>query len=687
MMGPQQQKRVNLLICIGIVAAILVTYEPVRHNGFVSYDDKEYITENPDIRSGITLQSLGRMFTQPHFYMWHPVTTLSHMLDCQLFGLNPFGHHLVSLLLHTINALLLFWILNSLTGTIWPSAFVAAVFALHPLQVDVVAWAAERKTVLSGLFWLITMAAYIHYTKVPRLRRYILLLLVFGLCIMTKPVVVTLPCALFLLDYWPLGRLKWPFHISGIVTVESTSKEAGQQPVSLRRLVIEKIPLFALSAFLGMMTFVAQQGGGSVIPLEHIPLSYRIGNIFLSYIRYMGKMIWPSRLAVFYPHPTSTNLPANTVLTCMLLFGLISVFSIYTYRRRRYAAVGWLWYVGTLVPVIGLVQSGGQAMANRYMYIPMLGLLIMAVWGICDLLARIRYRKIILSLSAAAVLSALGVISRHQVGYWHDDIALFKHAAEVVPDNWWAYQLLGRALVEQGRLDEAINSYKESLRIVPGSMEALNDIGYALLQQGRLDEAIALYRQMLPDIPDVNEDISATIPNITATNTLKYGKLNLIIECYSQAHLNLGAALSRKGNLDEAIRHYIEALRVKPDYAVARKNLGNAFLQKGRLDQAIEQFEKFLQMVPDSAEVHASTAYALLQKGKYNEAIMHIREVIRMQPNSAVAYYMLGDIYRQQGDVLNAVEAFNTAIELAKAGGEEELVRQIQAQRSSLESR
>jgi protein O-mannosyl-transferase len=662
------QRHVLFLISIVLIAATLVSYEPIRHNGFVSYDDDVYITQNPDITSGLTWQSLVRAFTQPHYFMWHPLTTLSNIMDCQFFGLNPFGHHLTSLLLHTANALLLFWILTNVTGATWASAFVAAVFALHPLQVESVAWAAERKTVLSGLFWLLTIAVYIHYTKRPGTLRYILLFLIYGLCIMTKPVVVTLPFVLLLLDYWPLERLNW-------------GKKPAEKTVPLSHLLAEKAPLLVLSAILSAVTFVAQQSGGAITAFEKLPIDYRVANTFLSYIKYIAKLVWPSGLAMYYPHPNG-NFSSAAVIICVLIFVLITVLSVYPGYRRKYIVVGWLWFAGTLVPVIGLIQSGGQAMADRYTYIPLIGLVIIVTWGVCDALAGIRYHKIILSLSAAAILSSLGAVSWRQVGYWHDDIALYKRATEVVPDNGWAFRLLGRALNQQGRFDEAINSYKESLRIDSDQVDLLtvNDLVGILLNQGKYDEVIALYRKTLTEIPDINNDIATAIPDIETSIQPQDAKLSQIIRCYSRAHLNFGVALDRQGNLDEAVKHYAEALRARPDYAITRKNLANAFLRQGKSDQAIEQFEKYLQLEPGSVEIRISLANALLQTSKSDQAVVRIEEAIKLQPDSAAAYYALGNAYRQQGNIQNATEAFNTAARLAEASGDEQFVQQIMEQ-------
>ena len=320
-----KQRQVLFVISIALVAATLAAYEPIRHNGFVSYDDPSYITSNPLITAGISWQSLCQAFTKPHYFMWHPLTTISHMLDCQLFELNPLGHHLISVVIHIVNALLVFWIFKSFGGPIWISAFVAGVFALHPVQVESVAWASERKSVMSGLFWLLTMATYIHYARGPRLSRYLLVVVVFGFCIMTKPVVVTLPFALLLLDYWPLERV-------------------GK--VSAERLITEKIPLLILSAILSVITFIAQHQGGVVPTIEKISMDDRIANMFLSYLRYIGKLIWPSELAVCYPYRHLTALDFRVVI-CAGLFILISILCIYIGQRRKYVAMGWLSGCGT----------------------------------------------------------------------------------------------------------------------------------------------------------------------------------------------------------------------------------------------------------------------------------------------------------------------------------------------------
>ena len=363
------------LICGALVLAIFVAFEPLRHNDFVNYDDDRYVTENPRVNCGITRQSLIWAFTGPHYGMWHPLTSLSHILDCQLFGLNPLWHHFSNLLLHIANTLLLFWVLKKMTGSFWPSAFVAAVFGLHPFSVESVAWLAERKNVLSGFFWILTIAAYMYYARHSNIRRFLLLILVFSLGLMAKPMVVTLPFVLLLLDYWPLDR----FESAGQTQNHLQSSGPGYQRASLRHLIAEKIPLLILSAYVSLITFAFQRTGGAMNLGQDIPFVSRIANALVSYISYLFKMVYPAGLAVLYPHPRN-DLPSWKPVICLVILIAVSIV-IYLARRRRYLVVGWLWYLGILVPVLGLVQVGGQAMADRYTYLPLIGIYIIFAWG------------------------------------------------------------------------------------------------------------------------------------------------------------------------------------------------------------------------------------------------------------------------------------------------------------------
>jgi hypothetical protein len=572
------QKHIVILIYAGLIAATLFAYEPIRHNDFVNYDDGKYIKENPNVNNGISWQSLGWAFTKPHFFMWHPLTTISHMLDCQFFGLNPLGHHLVSVAIHIVNALLLFWILKNITGTIWASAFVAAVFALHPVQVESVAWAAERKTVLSGLFWLFTMAAYFHYVKQPRLSRYILLLLIFGLCIMTKPVVVTLPFALLLLDYWPLERIG-----------RRKTEDRGQK-VSLKWLIIEKIPLLALSAFLSVMTFVAQQSGGVVQTLEKAPLVYRIANMFLSYIRYIGKMIWPSKLAVFYTHP-QLNILNPLVITCIILFILLTVLSIDICRRRKYITFGWLWYVGTLVPVIGLLQSGTQGMANRYMYIPMLGLLIGIAWAVRDFIIKRPRFKIAAAVICLTAMSGMLILTRMQVRHWQNNTTLFDYTLKVTENNILAENNCGMILLEAGHVNEAIEHFNNVRRINKNHVNAYVNLGTAYNHLGQYELAIQNWKKALALKSNCVEALNnmayvlATVDNPSihdANKAIELAQHACKLTGYKEPVMldTLAIAYAAGGKFDDAVIRAKQAI----DAAKAKRQEEMALEIEGRLE-------------------------------------------------------------------------------------------------------
>ncbi len=608
------EKRVKLFIYIGLVAATFAAYEPTLHNGFVNYDDDMYITKNPRVTGGITPDSVIWAFTQPHFYMWHPLTTLSHMLDCRLFGLNASWHHLVSLLFHIANALLVFWIFTNLTGAIWPGAFIAAVFALHPVQVESVAWAAERKAVISGLFWFLTISVYIWYTKRPGTARYILLFFVFGLCIMTKPVVVTLPLVLLLLDYWPLERVKWELSIKPL-----TPNAQAPQKISATLLVIEKIPLLLLSAMLSVITFISQQNGEVVTAMEKLPLQIRIANMFVSYTKYVGKTIWPSGLAVIYPY-FRLNLTDATVIICTLLFVLATVFCVYIGRRRKYVLVGWLWYVGTLVPMIGLVQVGSQSIANRYMYISILGLLIIAVFAVKELVADKARWKILIAVSAAVLLFALGILTRIQVKHWQNGFTLFGYALKVTENNTVAENNFGSTLFKAGRFNEALPYLTEAIRISPTNFNARNNIGKVYLKLGKLNEAIACFDELIKQKQDSPE-----------------------------AHVNLALVYSRQGKYDLAMRNCAKAEQLKLKDAEVLNNLAWILATIGNLSA-------------DDANRAIGYARRACELTVYKEA--------NSIDTLAVAYAAAGNF---QDAIMTAEKALNAA----KTAGNEEIYRKI----------
>jgi len=554
-----------------LIAVTLVAYWGVQNHEFINYDDGLYVTENYRVQAGLTMKSVTWAFTSTHASNWHPLTWLSHMVDCQLFGLNPGYHHLTSLLLHIANALMLFLVLKRMTGSVWKSSFIAALFALHPLHVESVAWVAERKDVLSTFFWILTIWAYVYYTQRPNLARYLLVVLSFSLGLMSKPMLVTMPFILLLLDDWPLGRSR-----VGRLGCDLNSQTAHslnfRKPQSVwAGLVLEKVPLFGLAAASSALTFFAQQQGGAVRSLEVFPIETRISNVLVSYVSYIGKMLWPYRLALPYPYPEM--LPMWQVAGASLFLVSVSILVIHYGKRHSYLRVGWLWYLGTLVPVIGLVQIGSQAMADRYTYIPLIGLFIMMVWGIPDILAGWRYRRVLFVISAAVLFLSFIMITRDQVRHWCNSITLFKHTLNVTTNNFTAYCQLGLALSGQGRFQEAIPILSVALQLRPSHPETYNHLGVISAQEGKTQEASAYFSKALRIKAD-----------------------------YAEAHSNLGAILLQQGKIQEAIEHFTEAVRINPNFPVAHFFLGFAYLLIGDQNSALEEYKILVQINPNLAK-------------------------------------------------------------------------------------
>ncbi len=620
------------LIYVVLVLATFIAFEQVRRSGFV-YDDNQYVTQNPRVYGRITRESVVWAFTSTYAGNWHPLTWLSHMLDCELFGLNPLWHHLTSLLFHIANTLLLFWVLKRMTGAVWRSAFVAAVFALHPLHVESVAWVTERKDVLSGFFCMLTMAAYIRYAERPGIGRFLLVFLVLGLGLMAKPMLVTLPFVLLLLDYWPLGRLQLGQQNEGKALPYSESAKAGYQISTTYRLIGEKIPLFVLVAVSSVITFIAQQSAGAMKLMENVPLNLRIANALISYLSYIGKMIYPGRLAVLYPHPAD-SLPMWQLVVSFVMLAAITAGVIYV-ARRRYLTVGWLWYLGTLVPVIGLVQVGEQALADRYTYLPSIGIFIMVAWGAVELLAKWRYRKMTLGVSEGLLLIALLICTRAQVRYWQNSLTLYEHTLAVTENNYIIHNNYGNALHEKGRLDKAVTHFNEALRIRSDYPDAHVNLGVALVNRGKVDEAITHFKEALRINPN-----------------------------FAGAYSNLGSALTRQGRLDEAIVHFTKALQVKPDFAEAHNNYGNAMREKGQPDEAVAHFNEALRIRPDYQEAHVNLGMVLVSRGKVGEAIAHFTEALRINPNFAGAHSNLGGALALQGKLDEAIAHFTKALQI-----------------------
>jgi tetratricopeptide (TPR) repeat protein len=526
------------------------------------------------------------------------VTWLSHMLDCQLFGLSPGGHHLTNVALHLANSLLLFLWLLYLTDSLGCSFMVAALFALHPMHVESVAWVSERKDVLSTFFWLLTMWAYVWYVRRPGLGRYLSILVCFILGLMAKPMLVTLPFVLLLLDYWPLARLSLPGR------GPAAAAAAPGPGVSLKRLVWEKAPLFALAGLFCLVTIYAQKTVGAFWSLKTLPFTTRLANALMAYVSYIGKMFWPAHLAVAYPYPAH-NPPLTPVLAAALLLASLTFLALRQARRHPYLLVGWLWYLGTLVPVIGLVQVGRQAMADRYTYVPYIGLFIAVVWGIAELASRWRASRFLLPVGTSAVLTALAVCAWVQVGYWRNSISLYEHTLKVTGNNALVHVNLGVALAEQGKLNQAIDQYNAALRLKPDFVEAHFNLGAALAAQGKLDQAIAQY---------------------TAALRLK--------PTLAEAHIALGGALAAQDKLDQAAAQYTAALRLKPDLAVTHNNLGIILADQGKLAEAIAQFQKAIQIKPDFSQAYLNLGLAYMNRGEAAKANRIYRKALKIIPTT-----------------------------------------------------
>ncbi len=655
-------RRWIIIACLVLVAATSAAYGDLRNHQFINYDDNVFVTDNPPVQGGLTRTGLVWAFTTLKTGMWIPLTWLSFMVDSQLFGMHPGGYFLTNLLFHLANVLLLFgWLLRT-TRSPGRSFLVAALFALHPLHVESVAWATERKDVLSTFFWLLTMWAYVRYAERPGSGRYLLILVCFSLGLMAKPMLVTLPGVLLLLDYWPLGRLS--FKGPGAAA-------ASPQPnpgVTLQRLIWEKSPLLAIAALFSMVTFYVQKEVGAVLPLQALPIADRLANALVAYLGYLGQMFWPVRLAVLYPLP-GQHLPLWQAPAAGLALAALSLLALRQARRQPYLLVGWLWYLGALLPVIGLVQVGVQAMADRYTYVPCIGLFIAVVWGTADLAARWRVPRFFLPVGAAVVLAALMICTWVQVGYWRDSISLYEHTLQVTRGNSIIRNNLGIALAAQGKTDQAITLYDEALRLNPDYAGAHNNLGIALAAQGKLDQAITHYEEALrlkPGYADAHNNLGLALD--------AQGKVDQAMAQYAEAlrlnpdlggaHNNLGLALAAQGKLDQAVSHYAEALRLNPAYAGAHNNLGLALAAQGKLDQAVAQYAEALRLNPDLAKAHNNLGLALAAQGKLDQAMAHYAEALRLNPDYAEAHNSLGLALTAQGKMDQARAHFAEALRL-----------------------
>ncbi len=702
--APSRNRWLTLPLCLLLALAVGAVFSQTLWYGFVNYDDDYYVYANPNITQGFNLHQVGWAFTHLDGPAeWLPVTALSRMLDWQLYGPQAGGHHLTNLLFHAANAILLFLLLRTMTGALWRSAFVAAVFAIHPLRVESVAWITERKDVLSGLFFMLTLLCYAKavtsdewrvtghrgpgdkaevftspVTRHPSLF-YWLAVVFFALGLMAKAMLVTVPFVLLLLDYWPLRRIAecgvrsaespspHPLYEPGNIEHRTSNIEhpmkaedrkrpphqpslrsygpTGPSPLpqggegargtsAFQRLLVEKIPFFVLSAASCAATYVVQHQSGAVSDLARQSWSDRIATCFISYARYLGKTFWPVNLANVYPFPS--HWPAEWVVGAVVLFAGLGAAAVGLRRRFPYVAAGWFWFVGMLIPVIGLVQVGSASLADRYTYLPQIGLLIVVAWGGADLCGAWRWRGAVLGTAAGAALAGLMAVAYVQTGYWKDSVRLWTHTLACTPaNNLWAHYNLGAVLAKQGRLAEAANQYNQALRYDPDNAAALRNLGGVLARQGKLAEAVQDCERSLQAEPDD-----------------------------SQGHNNLGFALAAQGKTSEAIQHYERALELDPNCTEARINLGVALARQGEFVQAMQQYQRALQRDPDSAEAHYDAGVALAALGQTAAAIREYDRAIQLEPDNAGACMNLGIALAAQGQMAEAIGDLGRALEL-----------------------
>jgi len=614
-------------MALAIIAAAI--YLPALGHGFIeTYDDDLYVTGNDIVQEGITADGLDWAFRTGFASNWHPLTWLSHMADVTFFGLDPWGHHLVSILFHAANTALLFYALYLMTGRQWPSALVAALFAIHPLHVESVAWIAERKDVLSAFFWLLSLIAYVRYVRKPLLAAYAAVLISFALGLMAKPMVVTLPCVLLLLDFWPLRR----FSLDG--------------PNLLSRVapyVVEKLPLFALAAGSAIITIYVQGQGGAVTSIESLPLSVRAANACLAYGAYLKLTLVPAGLAAYYPHPAEAiNVAAAMAAGIGLIIATMVVIALR--NRAPYLLTGWLWFIGVLVPVIGIVQVGNQAYADRYTYIPHMGLFIAVAWSFAAIAERRYFRPVVVAVSAILVVTYSGV-TNHVIGFWADSETLFVRAIAVTEDNFLAHNNLGNAYMAQGRVDEAIDQFETAIEVQPNYADAYYNLARAYEQRQRIDEAVQAYETALSLKPD-DADTLINYAMIMADRGALHNAADMLQRAIalapsaSNAYLNLGVVYSKLGEPNDALAAYIAGLDHAPRNARLHNNLANLLARYGegeQLDKALRHFDQAISLEPDYLDARFNRIVLLDSMGRTEEARQALDQLRRSSPDYAPA--------------------------------------------------
>ena len=635
------QKNKSFYIYPALACITLVVFWQVSGHEFVNFDDGRYVYNNTHVKEGLTTDGFIWAFSTIDMHNWHPLTWLSYMLDYELFGLKAGYFHITNLFFHIANTLLLFALLKQLTGAVWRSAFVAACFALHPLHVESVAWIAERKDVLSTFFWMLTILIYIQYARRPNIARFILLTLTFCLGLMAKQMLVTLPIVLLLLDYWPLKRFE--IQRRGCLGFRFSSLST-----SFRRCILEKLFLFIFSIAASATVYVIQETTGLVQSVTRFSLSARVSNAFVSYIEYIIKMFYPVRMVIFYPHP-GDSLALWKVAGAFLLLVGITALCLWRIRKNPYFAVGWLWYVITLIPVIGFVQLWEQAMADRYTYIPSIGIFIIVAWGFTELFRKLKYRKVVLSALASASLVILSVLTYIQVGYWHNSGSLYSHALDVTKNNYIAHSFIAHWYFEQGDINKSISHHQQALRIRPFFADEYVNLGAAYLRLGKIDKSIEHSNKALSINPDLY-----------------------------QAYVNLGQAYVVRGNIDKAIEQFNKSLDIKADHADAYRGLGRLFLSQSKFAESIENYQKALELSVDDPACYNDMGVALYLQGRHAKAIEYFKRTVELTPDSAQAHYLLARALIGVGRGDDAIATAEKALQLSRAAGNAKLTEEIE---------
>lgn len=628
--------KLKIIVTFLLIIAILVVYYRVGTFDFITFDDDIYVYSEPHVKGGLSLQNIIWCFTTPHARNWHPLTSISLFINSQVFGMNPCSYHLINLFLHISNTLLLLLVLWKMTQGFWPSLFVAALFALHPIHVESVAWISERKDVLCTFFWLLTMLTYSWYVSSPKIERYIIVSLFLVFSLLAKPMAVTLPFILLLMDYWPLCRFQF--------------SRSLKDNANLHHIILEKLPFFFIVIGVCIITFFVQRGTELVQKSDLFPIDLKASNAIISYVVYLIRMLWPFNLAIFYPYPQNLLLVQTIISGLLLLF--ITLLALRFVKKAPYFVMGWLWYLGTLVPVIGIVQVGQQASADRYTYIPLIGIFIIIAWGVSESLIKSRYRVQIAASLAVIMLAICAVTSWYQVGYWSNSTTLYTHAIRVTNNNHWAHCMLAVVLLNSGNYTEAIKNYQEYFKIVPDSVDykdiklhpllgvptfqaaAHINLGIAFLKINKNDEAMSQFQTAIKMNPyDAN------------------------------GYYNIGIVLIEKGRLDEAVKNFQLCVRINPYDSEAHKLLRATQAKEISTISMIESLENYIAKIPYDPNALYKLAFLNSSIGKNDKSIFYFNKLISIQPDNSNNYYNIACIYARQNRVREAIKYLQFAIE------------------------